>query len=1097
MSSIFITNQNDLLSEVMNNILPTTEKLHFLVGYFYFSGFEEIYKSLEDKHLRVLVGLDIERDISNKIKEYELLESMNYSRGKIRENYNQSLIELFNDTDFFDSAKKQDAFRSFLGKIKNGTLEIKKTLDPNHAKLYLFEKKPEHSEGGNYPGVLITGSSNLSVSGLKNRYEINVAIREKTYFEEGRRIFDELWKAAVDIVTKDSANDFFSSVIENIWIDKLYRPYLLYVRVLTEYFMIDSGKDIKLPHEITNGGYLNLKYQTDSVRQALAIINRHGGVILSDVVGLGKSIIASALAHNLRMKTIIVAPPHLKRQWEDFRYQFDYNAKVFSSGKIVDALQEKIYDEEMLIIIDEAHKYRNELTDDYAGLHRLCQGNKVVLLSATPFNNRPEDIFSMIKLFQIPAKSTIQTVDNLALRFRELILEYRSIQKDRRLKKDIADLKRRINLVAEQIRDILSPLIIRRSRLDLIKIKEYKDDLDKQNITFPDVSDPVLLEYDLGDLTDLYEETLETLCPEEEDMGFIGARYKPSNYLKDFDKYKARIAEEFGDENLFRQSQRNLALFMKHLLVRRFESSIDAFRHTLDSMIASSQKIKDWYDKMGRVPIYKKGNFPDVDTLIESAGEEMEVELSNLDFDDELDALIDKKLDKFYEKGLQFIEKEELTASFIKHVESDISLLGEIKEKWFNSSVVRNDPKLESLIKVVKEKRDENDKRKIIIFSEFADTAYYLHENLKNDFRTLFYSASESSETIKTTIKENFDAGSLKQSNEYDILIATDAISEGYNLHRAGVIFNYDIPFNPTRVIQRVGRINRINKKVFDRLFIFNFFPTATGERETSTRAISTLKISMIHSLLGEDTKVLTPDEEPVSFYHKTYNRVKNEFISKFRGEVDDGDVSWDVEHRNSYNDLKTLHPDIIKEAQSLPKRVRLRRTVEKDKSGVIVFGKKGDEYTFKLGIDDKTTISLSARESLSLFQSNVTEKSTQVSANFERIYQNVKKNLFIRKSEIPKEKGKKESIDKIRVLLSLFPEKKDYFEDLLKVVSEYDALPEKYLKDIRAVSEKNIKTDTAFFENLVSHRYLVEILEKARKIDEGVESLILSEELI
>ncbi len=1097
MSNIFITNQNELLSEVMNNILPTTENLYFLVGYFYFSGFEEIHASIENKHLRVLVGLDIEKDIYNKIREYELIENINYSRGKIRENYNRSLVELFNDSDFFDSENKQKAFATFLNKIKNGTLEIKKTLHPNHAKLYLFEKSKSNNEGGQYPGVLITGSSNLSFSGLRNRHEINVAMRDKQYYLEGSRIFNELWDSAVDIITKDSVSGFFSSVVEKIWFEKLFRPYLLYIRVLAEYYAIDTGADIQLPYEITRGGFLNLKYQTDSIRQALSILKRHGGVILSDVVGLGKSIIASAIAHNLRLKTIIIAPPHLKTQWEDFRFRFDYNAKVYSSGKIGDALRDKVYNEEMLVIIDEAHKYRNELTDDYADLHRLCQGNKVALLTATPFNNRPEDIFSMIKLFQIPAKTTIQTVDNLALRFRDLVKEYRSIQKDRRQKRDIEDLKRRIDAVAEQIRDILSPLIIRRSRLDLLKINEYRRDLEKQNISFPEVSDPALLEYDLGDLTGLYEATLEKICPDDEDCGFIGARYKPTEYLKNFSKYKDRIAEEFGDENLFLQSQRNLALFMKRLLVRRFESSIEAFRNTLDSMISSSRKIKSWYDTMGKVPIYKKGNFPDVDSLLASAGEDMDAELSRINYDDEMNSAVEKKLEKYYEKGLQFIEKDELTPEFIEHVERDIALLETIKKEWFVDIAEQSDPKLDLLIETLTEIRKGSPGRKIIIFSEFADTARYLHGKLRDIFRTAVYTASDSTETLKTAIRENFDAGSLIQRDDYDILIATDAISEGYNLHRAGAIFNYDIPFNPTRVIQRVGRINRVNKKVFDRLYIHNFFPTATGERETNARAISTLKISMIHSLLGEDMKVLTPDEEPVSFYHKSYDRIKKEYVTRFRGAIDDGDMSWDVEHRNVYDDLRENHPDIIQEAMALPKRVRVRRTQRKESQGVIVFGKKGDDYTFKLGTDDTSVLSLTAREALALFQSEIPEKPEKVGKGFEKIYQNVKNHLFIRKSEVPKDKGKKESIDKIRLLIPRFPDRKDYLEDLLRVTAEFDALPEKYLKVIRAISEKNIARDLAGFENMVPHGYLVEILEKARRIDDGAESLILSEELI
>ncbi|GAH75020.1 unnamed protein product, partial [marine sediment metagenome] len=268
----------------------------------------------------------------------------------------------------------------------NGTLEIKKTLQPNHAKLYIFENQKEFSQGGDYPGTVITGSSNLSRSGLRGRFEINVVFRDTMNFSEAYKIFQDLWENAVTIVDKNNINEFLYNVVEKIWIDKLPKPFLLYIRVLQEYFD-EHIKDsvIRLPAEITRGRYMNLKYQIDAVKKALDVIQRHNGVIIADVVGLGKSIIASAIAYNLNIKTIVIAPPHLKSQWIDYCYDFEFPAKVYSSGKIEQAIEENDQDEEKLLIIDEAHKYRNELTIDYANLHKLCQRNKIVLLSATPF----------------------------------------------------------------------------------------------------------------------------------------------------------------------------------------------------------------------------------------------------------------------------------------------------------------------------------------------------------------------------------------------------------------------------------------------------------------------------------------------------------------------------------------------------------------------------------------------------------------------------------------------------------------------------------------------------------------------------------------
>ncbi|GBD96117.1 ATP-dependent helicase HepA [bacterium BMS3Abin06] len=1080
MSTHFITNQEKLLSDVVKNILPSSEKLYFLIGYFYFSGFQELHKHVVDKETKILVGLDIEHDLTNKIREYEIIQEVHSARGKIREIYYKSLVDIFNDTDFFDSEEKQDAFRLFLDKIKDGSLEIRKTLQPNHAKLYIFENREEFSQGGEYPGTVITGSSNFTRAGMKGRFEINVISRDARNYEEAYKIFESLWKESVTIVDKNNIDEFLYNVVEKIWIDKLPRPFLLYVRVLEEYFSERIKEHIRLPVEITRGRYFDLKYQVDAIKKALDVIQRHNGVIIADVVGLGKSIIASAVAHNLNLRTIIITPPHLIGQWDDYRYEFDINARIYSSGKIQQALKENNQDEEKVLIIDEAHKYRNELTADYADLHKLCQKNKVILLSATPFNNRPQDVFSMVKFFQIPSRSTIQTVDNLSFQFRRLILEYKKIKDIRSAKKESGNAVRaRIKNVADGIRNILSPLVIRRSRLDLDEIEEYKEDLKQQKIEFPKVNDPQILEYDLSDLGDLYEETLDKIAPEDEDAGFIGARYKPTCYIKNFEKYRKKIAKDMGvDENLLKQSQINLSIFMKRLLVRRFESSIHAFRLTLDSIIRNSERICEWYEKLGRIPVYKKGKLPDLDSLMEATGEDLDEELK--------DSILEHELKDHIEKGLWLIDKKELKKKFIEDIRKDIRILSEIRSDWFGAGFP-DDPKLERFTEIIRGQLRTDPGRKIIVFSEFSDTTDYLYDNLKEELKVFKYTGGEATKKNKQIIRENFDAGYRDQKDDYDLLIATDAISEGFNLHRAGTVFNYDIPYNPTRVIQRVGRINRINMKVFNELFIYNFFPTSTGERETRVRQISTLKIAMVHALFGEDTKVLTKDEELQSWFAK-------QFQETFSNQEE---LSPETKYENFIKKLRVSGPGIIDEAMNISRRSRIRRRVEKDRSGVIVFGKKGEEYVFKYGSKKGESISIGVAEALRLFEADMPEEAKKTSDSFGPIYDDIKKNLFARKTEVSMDRGKTEAIQKVEALKGKLPTKRDYLEDLLYVVRDLDALPDRYAKLIRAIDIKTLKEDMKELEKEVPHKYLIDIIDREKKIDEGREVLILSEELI
>ncbi|HNQ44354.1 MAG TPA: SNF2-related protein, partial [Candidatus Cloacimonadota bacterium] len=396
---------------------------------------------------------------------------------------------------------------------------------------------------------------------MKTQHEINVILYDK--FTAGKAIFDDLWDSAIDIVSQDSLADFGEEVIKKIWYQKLYKPYLFYVRVLDEYFSIKDHARISLPAKITDGKYFNLQYQIDAIKRSLKILEEHSGVMICDVVGLGKSIMASAVAYNLRKRVIVIAPPHLRDQWDnEYRILFDFNAIVFGSGSIHKAIEFKeggFRDEEFLIIVDEAHKYRNEDTEDYILLHRLCQGNKVMLLTATPFNNRPQDVFAMIKLFQIPTKSTIRTVDNLSYHFAEAVKEYKDINK-RRVKKTIGEdeLQSKVSELARKIRLILEPVVIRRSRLDLDKIDTYRKDLEKQGIRYIFAEPPILKEYYLGDMAELYLKTLNLIASESknisadtiqmaENTGYIGARYKPANYIINLDKFLSSITNERTD----------------------------------------------------------------------------------------------------------------------------------------------------------------------------------------------------------------------------------------------------------------------------------------------------------------------------------------------------------------------------------------------------------------------------------------------------------------------------------------------------------------------------------------------------------------------
>lgn len=1088
-ASKFITNREKLVSELMEEVMPDTSSMYFLVGYFYFSGYGAIYKSIGNKPLKILVGMDVERDITNRIREYETLpvnggSTTSVSRASIRRKFSQSLVEIVNDTDYYDEPEREKAFRFFLEKIKKGTLEIRKTLEPNHAKLYIFEQAEGHNQGGEFPGTVLTGSSNLTWSGLSNRFEVNVVLRDPADYLEAKRIFDELWQDAVPIVDAGSVGEFYQTVIDRVWLEKLPKPYIVFLRVLNEYFSMQNG-ELRLPNEITNEKYFNVRYQTDAIQQGLSIIKKHSGCIIADVVGLGKSIIASAIAYNLKLKTVIIAPPHLVPQWELYAFEFDLSARVYSCGMIEDVLRDNDNGEEKLIIVDEAQRFRNEETIDYGLLHQLCQGNKVILLSATPFNNRPEDIFSLIKLFQIPAKATIETASSLAFEIERLSTDYKRLKSDKRKQKaSNAELHTRKEQLVMTMRDILSPLMIRRSRIDLETIELYRDDLKAQRISFPVVAPPQEVDYELGDLSELYIETLDRISPKNDEDGFIGARYKPLTYLKSDvkTKYEKRLSQE---RNLMEQSQVNLAAFMKRLLVRRFESSIAAFRHSLDTMIQSSLDFIEWYEKFGKIPLFKGGKIPDFDKL----EEDVDDQLSGL-FEANLDEVLAGTLSREMEKGLVLVDAEDFDPDkqFIDAVKNDLALLESIKDSWTS---VADDPKLTAFVRILSAGLRREPNRKFVVFSEFADTVEYLtHELSSKGFRVFKYTSADSSKLNKNIIRMNFDAGVAERMDDYDILIATDAISEGSNLHRAGAVFNYDIPYNPTRVIQRVGRINRINLKVFDTLYIYNFFPSTTGEDVTHARSISTFKLSLIQAIMGEDTMVLTDDEEIRGYFSETYQRAA----------ADADTLSWDVEYLNILNAAKKNEGAAMDAALSIPRRTRIARTAKQEKSGVLIFAKKGDDYRFKLAPrDGGPVLTMTAEEGMRLFRAEKCEDVSAVGDGFAALYAKAKKELFNDRASIKPLREQSEAADRIQYLLDKAETDNDreYLAHLLRVVAELGSMPRVYLKRIRGIDVRKPAEAVKELHRFIPSRYLDAILGKEAEIGQGPEQLILSEELI
>lgn len=1094
-----IDNEKQTLEQALRNSLPQAESVDILTAYFYFSGFSMLINQLKDKKIRILVGKAIDpsriKELSNILKRTPDVDlagvtDINFdskTRSAKRSDYIKSFAGMMNSElvgSDFDDADGRRAFEIFEQKMRDGSLEIKMTSIPNHAKVYILSNSEQYSLGGDYRGCVFHGSNNFTYSGLRGQGEVATVDRSNERYDEFLNYFNSLWDNAnntIDIQT-EKANDLITSIENDTWIHSNPSPYDIYARILFEYYGHEES-NIKTATDITDGRFSNLSYQLDAIKESVFCINKHHGVIIADVVGLGKSVIASAIAHNLNMeRTVVIAPPHLVPQWNDYGNSFKLrNSFIRSRGKMEDIFESFYYDKQpTLYIIDEAHYYKNQNTKDYILLHKLIRSNpdnRVLLLSATPYNNHPKDIFSLLKLFQVPGKSTLCPQEGLNRRFSALISEYKTFEKISREQGITQDVKDGMASISERIREIIEPVVIRRSRIDLKEIKKYADDLAAQGIEFPEVADPILLTYDFGEeINNLYLDTIDKMSGSgsSSERVFSGALYMPFNYIVDKEGFYREYKDRLKSINL-ETTQRNMASFAKRLFATRLESSKEAFRLTLSKMIESIEyRLRLWHS-VGVVPLLSNKEPMDLD--------EIEEIVSAVGSNQRIDGFDDSTLP---------VPSHLFSHEYIENLESDYQILRDIQKGWFENGHRDNDPKLEKVIECISRLRIENPKRKIVIFSQFKDTAEYVAECLvRRSLRVMLYTGS-SKKSEKTIVSKNFDASWPidQQEDDYDIIVATDALSEGFNLHRAGVVINYDIPYNPTRVIQRIGRINRINKKMFERLYIYNFFPSVIGEEHTNIARISNLKMLLINTIIGGDTKILSPDENLQSFLRRQFNEQDQENQER----------SWDNSYRNDFYKI-SKDKDFLNRIKHIPARARIARDVNSS-INAIMYAKKSGNNLF-MSAEGRDIAFLSPEKALSLLKADSSEEPKNIS--------DLPKDSVILKArdEILRErvsrgalKNRQNALGVIDTLRHYSGFHIDYLLDLKETIEMYDDLCDGEIAyigniDIDKVLDGRIDEVINELKVAIPELYLEDIRQKSIAMNNGDDAIVFIEEFV
>lgn len=958
MAHNFITNNpgEHTLKTRLEALIRHSQTLKFLVGFFYFSGWRELYAALKERDdlaLKILVGLEADAQLGRVIEVADA-QAANRTQAELAGQFFASLQVALNDARL-DTSEFYEQVAFFLALLETGRLEIKKTLDPNHAKLYLFALNAAGRELINAPGRFITGSSNLTRPGLLGQQEFNVEIGDYGW-EQAEAYFDDLWASAVPLTEFSPYKDTIVRIIRRQTQVAEVTPFEAYALVLKTYLDLMEQKQIAptVRRMMEDRGYTAYSYQMDAVQQALSIIGSYHGVILADVVGLGKSVIASLLARQLGGRGLVICPPTLMGDakthssgWRQYLSDFGlFDWDVYSLGAL-EAAQDylaKYGDDVRTIIVDEAHRFRNEDTAAYEALSQICANRAVILLTATPFNNTPSDIFTLLKLFIPPGKSPLTLDEDLAARFSSYHAEFRRLshilryhnsggEKQVRAEKfyeqifevpppiDLAVVRQRAHRLAREIRGVIEPVVIRRNRLDL-----KNDPLYAQEVTqLSEVADPQELFFALSPAQSaFYDEVIHTYFGEEGQ--FRGAIYQPFAY-----ETATEIENLDIEDNRTYQQQRNLYDFMRRLLVKRFESSFGAFAQSIDNFIRIHECVIAFIKRSGGRYILDRKLIEKVYTA-----DPEEIEAALLEFARNLAEKEDPnpRHDRIY-----LIEDFSNREGFLHDIQADLDLLQKIAARMQALDLAQRDPKLARLIEAVQSvltsrPRSGEPRRKVIIFSEYIDTVRHIAPALEAAFpgRVLVCDRSLT-QSLSSVILENFDASvsPARQCNDFDILLTSDKLSEGVNLNRAGAIINYDIPWNPTRVIQRVGRINRIGRKVFQQLHIYNFFPTEQGADVVHSREIAAQKMFLIHNTLGEDSKIFAADEIPSAA--ELFKRVN-------RNPEEEEEESLLTTIRRQYFALQAAHPELAARLEDFPPRVKTARTATTNE--LLVFRRKG-----------------------------------------------------------------------------------------------------------------------------------------------------------
>ena len=891
-------NIEEYLGQSLVGSLTDSENLDSSIGYFNIRGWSELADAVDllpegegsDPKVRLLIGMAGRPDAELR-KALKIVDSPSAMDNKTADRLRGTAMENLAEQLVWGlpTAKDEATIRQLRRQLSEGEVKVKLHLrHPLHAKLYLC-----HRSNQDNPRTGYVGSSNLTLAGLVRQGELNVDVLDHDATEKLHKWFDARWK---DVFSVD-VTELLIEVLDESWAaEKPIDPYLIYLKMA--YHLSREARDGLVEYGLPDSMSKQLlEYQAAAVKVASRIMMRRGGVMIGDVVGLGKTIVATAIAllmqEDLGTETLVICPKNLVGMWEGYFHEYRVHGKVMSLSMVTRDLES--LRRHRVVIIDESHNLRNPKRKDYEAIKEYLELNesKVMLLTATPYNKEYLDVAGQLGLF-------IDGQADLGLQPDRAIGEHGLDGFLRKFDGRLSSLDAfRKSEEAEDWQKLMSLFLVRRTRKFIQENYAKKDESGRDYLTFasgekfffPDreartIPHPIVEGDPAAEMTS--EETFNVLdslrLPRYGLARYIDEAVKPT-------KDESEVLQDLG------KARGNLLGITRTMLYKRLSSCSATFicsleRHLVRNRIALSAVVEGKKFPVGRfdeavlIDDDPESGLPDG---VYPAGDDEEawVEATDLAY---------KALSEKPPKSVRWIRPALLMSTFQEDLEADIAAIQGLLIRFgqWDQSL---DTKIDGLVNLLVE---EYPGQKVLIFTEYQDTAEYVAEALvaRRVSGVRMVSGSSKDPTLEARAfspHSNQPIGGIPSGmSETRILVATDVLSEGQNLQDCHVVVNFDLPWAIIRLIQRAGRVDRVGQRS-PSVYLHTFLPNDDVDDVINLRGRIKERLKQNAVVFGADEKFFGDASEVAAIRNLYSGSAALEGWDEVNDEVDWASVAYEI----------------------------------------------------------------------------------------------------------------------------------------------------------------------------------------------------------